>query len=295
MSSPTQIAEPAREPVVSSTGQLRERRSVAIESAHGRLPRPDFAELWAYRELARALAARDLKLRYKQTVLGAAWAVIQPVTAALIFAAVFGRLAHLPSEGVPYIVFVYAALCVWAYVSSSVEAAAESLVENNKLVTTIYFPRLLAPVAAVLPGLVDFAVSLGILAGLMAIYGVTPSWQLLAFPFCVVGAVGLSLGVGAWLSALNVLYRDVRYTFGFLLQLWLFASPVVYAASLVQGDWRYLFAANPLVGLLNSFRWSLFGTPLSAADAVSLATGALVLATGVLYFTRVERELADRI
>jgi lipopolysaccharide transport system permease protein len=260
------------------------------------LPRLDLRELWAYRELALFLALRDLKLRYKQTAFGVAWAIIQPLGAAVIFTIVFGRLAGLPSDGLPYAVFVFAGMIAWSYVSGSVGAAAESLVEHRTLITSVYFPRLLAPLAAVLPGLVDLAISLVILAVFMATYGVTPGAPLVLLPVWLVALVGTSLAAGFWLSALNVLYRDVRYALGFLIQLWLFASPVVFPSSLVDGDWRYLYSANPLVGALDGFRWSLIGAPAPGTeDLVSLAVGLLLFTSGVVYFRRVERRLGDRI
>ena len=260
------------------------------------LPRLDVRELWAYRELALFLALRDLKLRYKQTAFGIAWAIIQPLGAAVIFTIVFGRLAGLPSDGLPYAVFVFAGMIAWSYVSGSVTAAADSLVEHRALVTTVYFPRLLAPLAAVLPGLVDLAISLSILAVFMAVYGVAPSAAIVLLPVWLAALVGVSVAAALWLSALNVLYRDVRYALAFLIQLWLFASPIVFPSSLVDGLWRYVYSANPLVGVLDGFRWSLVGAPPPGReDVVSLAVGLVLLVTGAVYFQKVERRLGDRI
>ena len=259
-------------------------------------PRLLVRELWEYRELALFLALRDLKLRYKQTAFGVAWAVVQPLAAALLFTIVFGRLAGLPSDGLPYAVFVYAGMVAWSYVSTAVSAASESLVEHRALVTSVYFPRVLAPLAAVLPGLVDLLISLAILAVYMAAYGVAPSVALVLLPLWVVALVVTAVAAGLWLSALNVLYRDVRYALGFLIQLWLFASPIVFPSSLVEGAWRYVYSANPLVGALDGFRWSLLGAPPPGReDLVSLTVGLLLLVTGVLYFQKVERQLGDRI
>jgi lipopolysaccharide transport system permease protein len=212
----------------------------------------------------------------------------------VLFSVVFGRLAGLPSEGIPYPVFVFAGLTVWTYLSGAVGSAAESLVEHRDLVSKVYFPRVLAPLAAVLPGLVDFGISLLIVAIVMTFYGVAPGAALVLLPLWGVAMILIALGAGLWLSALNVLYRDVRYALGFVLQLWFFASPVVFPSSLFEGSWRYVFAANPVVALLDGFRWSLAGTPPPGPEAlVSLATGLLLLGGGIVYFRSVERRLAD--
>lgn len=259
--------------------------------------RVDLRELWAHRELALFLALRDLKLRYKQTFFGVAWALIQPLAGVAIFSIVFGRLADLPSDGIPYPVFVYGGLAVWAYFSSGVDAAAQSLVDKSSaLVTKVYFPRLLAPLAAVLPALLDLVLSLAIVAVFMAIYGVVPNAAVLLLPLWLLALVAVTLGVGVWLSALNVQYRDVRHALGFVTQVWLFASPVVYPSSLVDGGWRYVYALNPMAGVIDGFRWSLLGGPSpSAFVSVSLAMGLLLLVSGVLYFAKVERGFADTI
>jgi len=260
------------------------------------LPSLNLREVWAYRELAYSLALRDLQLRYKQTLFGVAWAVVQPLGAALIFTLVFDRAAGLPSDGIPYPVFVLTGVAVWFYFSTALESAAQSLVDNNELVTKVYFPRLLAPMAAVLPGLLDLAISLVLVGVFMVIYAVTPGAAILLLPFWIVALVLVAFGAGTWLSALNVLYRDVRYTLVFLIQLWLFASPVVFPASLVDGGWRYLFYANPMAGVIEGFRWSLLNGPAPPPEAlISAAVGILMLISGIAYFQRVERQLADRI
>jgi lipopolysaccharide transport system permease protein len=262
----------------------------------GWAPHLDLAELWAYRELALALAARDLRVRYKQTFFGVAWVVLQPLLAVFIFSVVFGRLARLPTDGIPYPVFVYAGLVVWFYFSSTITSAAQSLVDQREIVTKVYFPRLIAPIAAVVPGLVDLAISLLVLGVFLVIYGVTPGPEIVLLPFFLLGAVMLALGSALWLSSLNVKYRDVRHVLGFLLQVWLFASPVVYSSSLVEGNWRYLYAANPIVGVVDGVRWSLAGGPAPGAEAlVSLAVGVALLISGLAYFRRVERYFADLI
>jgi lipopolysaccharide transport system permease protein len=252
--------------------------------------------LWSHREVALVLAARDIKVRYKQTFFGLTWAVGQPLLAMVLFSILLGRLADLPSDGVPYPLFVYAGLAVWFYVATAVTGAAETLVQNPDLVGKVYFPRALAPVSAVAAALLDLAVSLGFVAVLVVYYGDPPSAALALLPVWVIAVVLLAMGVGLWLSALNVLYRDVRYALGFVIQLWFFASPVIFSSSLVDGNWRYLFAVNPLSGLLDGFRWSLIGTPPpTTAVLVSLAVILLIVGTGFVYFQGVERRFADQI
>jgi len=262
----------------------------------GWLPRLSPAELWSYRELALVLALRELKVRYKQTVFGLAWVIIQPLIAVAIFTIVFGRLAGLPSEGIPYAVFVYSGLVVWGYFSGALQSVAQSLVQNRDLVTKTHFPALIAPVALALPGLADLLVSLGVVAVLMGAYGVAPGVALILLPLWVGASLLVVLAAGLWLSALNVKYRDVRHTMTFLVQIWLFASPVVYASSLVEGAWRYVYALNPMVTVLDGFRWSLVDGPAPGLEAlVSLAVAALGLAGGLVYFLRAERRFADLI
>lgn len=258
------------------------------------LPRLDVRELWAYRELAYALALRDVKLRYRQTLFGALWALLQPLGAAAIFALVFGRLVDVPSDGLPYPAFVYAGLVIWTYVSNSVDAASRSLVERADLVTKVYFPRLHMPLAAVLPGVLDLGISLLLLGALAFAYGVVPGAAVILLPLWVGAAVLVAFAAGVWLATLNVEFRDVRHALGFIVQVWLFASPVVYPSSLVDGWAAYVFAVNPLVGVLDGFRWSALGGPAPGADAlVSLAAGVVLLVTGLVYFRRAERRFAD--
>jgi lipopolysaccharide transport system permease protein len=260
----------------------------------GRLPALEARELWAHRELALILALKDLKVRYKQTFFGVAWALLQPLIGVLIFSVFFGRLAHLPTDGIPYPVFSYVGLSIWLYVSAAVTSGAQSLVDNRDLVTKVYFPRLLAPVAAIVPALIDYAVSLAVIAVFLAVYGVVPGPAIALLPLWVVGAMLLALGVGLLLAGLNVKYRDVRYALPFLLQVWMFGSPVVYSSSIVQGAWRYVYAANPMVTLIVGARWSLAdGPPPGAPSFVSLLVVALLLVVGFLYFRRVERSFAD--
>ena len=253
-------------------------------------------ELWSYRELGLVLAERDLKVRYKQTLLGATWVVVQPLLAAAIFTVVFGRLAGLPSDGVPYAVFVFSGLVLWTFFSATVSAVAQSLVQNRELVTKTYFPALVVPVALALPGLVDLGVSLGVLAVGMVVYGVVPSVALALVPLWVLACLLVALALGLPLAALNVKYRDVRHTLGFLLQILLFASPVVYASSLVEGSWRYVYALNPMSSILDGFRWSVVGGSAPGREAlVSVAVVVVLLAVGLRYFLRAERQFADLI
>ena len=281
----------AEEGFASPTG---EKRWVENAPSHAWLPRVDVAELWASRELVLILALRNVKVRYKQTTLGVAWALVQPLAGVAIFTIVMRRLANVPSEGIPYPVFAFAGLAVWTYFASAATAAAESLAQYRELVTKVYFPRLLAPLAAILPGLIDLGISIVAVGVFMAIFGVRPSWAIVLLPLWVVAAAVTTFGVGVWLSALNARYRDVRNGLGFLLQIGLFATPVVYPSSLVHGSARLLLYVNPVAGVVEGFRWSLIGAPRPGLEAlVSLATALLVLSAGIVYFARVERRLAD--
>ena len=258
------------------------------------LPRVDLRELWAYRELALFLALRDLKVRYKQTFFGIAWAVIQPLAAVVVFSVVFGRLVGVPSDDVPYPVFVYVGMIAWIYFSTGLDEAAQSLVEKSALVTKVYFPRILAPLAALLPGLVDLGISALILAALMAAFGVVPGIAIVLLPAWVLALVAVAFGAGLWLSALNAQYRDVRHALPFLIQVWLFASPVVYPSSLVDGPWSYVYALNPMAGVVEGLRWSLVGAaPPGPHVFVSLGATLVLLASGIAYFQRAERRFAD--
>jgi lipopolysaccharide transport system permease protein len=257
-------------------------------------PRLDLGELWSSREIAYFLALRNVKTRYKQTFFGAAWAVLQPLAGVAIFSVVFGRLARVPSEGIPYPVFVFAGLVLWLYFANAASAATDSLAGYRNLVTKVYFPRLLAPLAAVLPGLIDLAVALVAVAAFMAIYGVAPTPAILLLPLWVLATVTFAVGVGTWLAALNVKYRDVRNALAFLVQLWFFATPVVYGSSLISGTWTFILAMNPMAGLIQGFRWSLIGGPAPGMPAlISLCIGAGILAAGIAYFARAERFFAD--
>jgi homopolymeric O-antigen transport system permease protein len=254
-----------------------------------------FRELWDYRELLYFLTWRDVKVRYKQTALGAAWAIIQPLFMMLVFSLFFGRLAKIPSDGIPYPIFTFCALLPWQLFAHALTESSNSLVANERLITKVYFPRLVVPIAAVLGGLVDFAVAFAILLVMMFYYGIVPSWAIVALPGFLLLAVMTALGVGLWLSALNVKYRDVRYTINFLIQFWLFATPVAYPSSIVPQKWRALYGLNPMAGVVEGFRWALLGKQEAPGTMlwVSVAVVILILIGGLCYFRRMEQQFAD--
>jgi lipopolysaccharide transport system permease protein len=253
-----------------------------------------FRELWEYRELLYFLTLRDIKVRYKQTALGAAWAIIQPLFMMLVFSLFFGRLAKVPSDGIPYPVFTFCALLPWQLFAHALTESSNSLVANERLITKVYFPRLMVPLAAVLGGLVDFAVAFVILLIMMAYYGIVPTWAIVTLPAFILLSILTALGVGLWLSALNVKYRDVRYTINFLIQFWLFATPVAYPSSIVPERWRTLYGLNPMAGVVEGFRWALLGKqPPGALLAVSVGVVIAILIGGLYYFRRMEQEFAD--
>jgi len=252
-------------------------------------------ELWEYRELLYFLTWRDIKVRYKQTYLGAAWAIMQPFFTMVIFSIVFGRLARIPSEGVPYPVFAYSALVPWMYFANALTHASASLVEQERMITKVFFPRLIIPLAAILAGLLDFMIAFVVLIGLMLYYGISPTVAIWTVPLFILLATATALGVGLWLSALNVHYRDVQYVVPFVTQLWLFATPVAYPSSLVHGPWRAILGVNPMAGVVEGFRWALLGkagtTNASLAISILMVIGLLV--SGLYYFRRMERTFAD--
>lgn len=260
------------------------------------VPRVDLRELWDYRDLALILAKRELQLMYRQTLLGVAWVVLQPLVGTIVFSVVFGELAQLPSDGVPYAAFALTGLTVWTFVSSAVSTAADSLVEDRDLVTKVYFPRLLAPMAAVLASTVELAITLVLLIPVLAVTRIVPPIQVLTVPLWIIGAVLLSLAAGLWLAAGNVLYRDVRHMLGFLLQSWLFISPVAFTSSLVPDKWKWAYYLNPAAGLIDGMRWSVLGTPWPGPYlAVSLASLVVLLVSGALWFNWAEHVFADTI
>jgi len=265
-----------------------------IQPSRGWL-RLNLRELWDYRELLYFLVWRDVKVRYKQTALGAAWAVLQPVMTMLVFSIFFGRLAKMPSDGVPYPIFVFAALLPWQLFAYALTESANSLVGNQNLIKKVYFPRLVVPLSSVLAGLVDFGISFVLLLGLMAFYGIRPGPAIVLLPLFVLLAVTTALAVGLWLAALNVEFRDVRYTIPFLTQFWLFATPVAYPSSLVPERWRALYGLNPMAGVVDGFRWVLLGKSGGPGITVLVSTIAVaaLLVGGLAYFRRMEKTFAD--
>lgn len=257
----------------------------------------DLRELWAYRELIYFLVWRDIKVRYKQTAIGVAWAILQPLAMMVVFTLFFGRLAKLPSEGVPYPLFAYAALLPWQLFSRAISDSTTSLITDQRLITRVYFPRIIVPLATTMAATVDFVIAAGLLVVLMFIYGVTPGAVVVWLPVFVLLMLVTALGVGFWLSALNVEYRDVMYTVPFLNQFWLFLTPVVYPSSLVPEPWRVLYGLNPMVGVVEGFRWALLGIgdgPSPMLTASTLVAVSLFV-SGIVWFRSRERTFVDTI
>jgi lipopolysaccharide transport system permease protein len=282
----TPPAAPVRQPRPLPATHLVERRSrVSL----------GLRELWQYRELLAFFVWRDLKVRYRQTLLGAAWAVLQPFITMVVFSVFLGRLVGVPSDGVPYPLFAFAALVPWTFVSQGVSQSANSLVGSQNLIKKVYFPRLVIPSAAVLAGLADFAIAFVVLVAMMLVYAIVPGVAILWIPLFLLLGTMTALAAGLWLSALNVRYRDVRYVVPFFLQVWLFATPVAYPSSLVAEPWRTLYALNPMAGVVEGFRWALLGTGGMPAGMllVSSAVAVVVLVSGAWYFRRAEATFAD--
>src|SRR5438309_7916795 len=254
-------------------------------------------EVWMYRELLYFFVWRDLKVRYKQTVIGVAWVVLQPLMSMGVFTIFFGRLAKLPSDGLPYPVFYFAALAPWTYFSTALTTTTNVVVENQRVITKVYFPRLILPFSSVLSGLVDFGIAFVVLLALVLGYGLRPGVQALWLPLLLLLALATALGIGLWLSALNALYRDVKYVTPFLVQFWMLASPVAYPSSLVPAKWRWLYGLNPMAGVIEGFRWALtgHGQPPGAAMAASAVGVAIVLLGGLFFFQKMETNIADRV
>jgi lipopolysaccharide transport system permease protein len=254
----------------------------------------NLSELWNYRELLYSFTWRDVKIRYKQTALGFLWAIIQPLFMMLIFTVFFGRLAKIPSDGLPYPLFVLAALLPWTLFAEGITRSTSSMITNASIMTKVYFPRLIMPLSGILSPLVDFAVSFSILVIVMAYFGFIPTMNVIFLPLFILLGLATSLAIGLWLSALNVQYRDFQYTIPFMIQLWLFASPVVYPASLVPESVRFLYGLNPMAGVIEGFRWALLGTEMPGAMIlVSVSVVVVLLVSGAFYFRKMEQYYAD--
>ncbi|MEY2432670.1 MAG: lipopolysaccharide transport system permease protein [Acidimicrobiaceae bacterium] len=261
----------------------------------GRWHLPSVSELWAYRELMLLLAWRDIKVRYKQTALGAAWAILQPLLTMIVFTLIFGRLGGIPSDNVPYALFSLAGLVAWTFFANGLLLGGTSLVTDVTLVTKVYFPRIFIPFAMMVAGLVDLAIALVVLLAMVFVYGRTPSPRIVLLPLLIVMLIVSTLGITLLLSALNVRYRDVRYVIPFMTQLWLFATPVAYSTTLLDGSWRWVAALNPMAGVVQGFRWAIIGTNINIGPliAVSGASATVLLIVGLGYFAKVERTFAD--
>jgi lipopolysaccharide transport system permease protein len=278
---------------ISSLGAVR-KPTVVVEPIRG-LFHLDLQAVWHYRELLYFLIWRDVKVRYKQTIIGAGWAILQPLMTMVILTLIFGKFAKIPSDGLPYPIFVYAALLPWNYFSQALSRSGTSLVGNARLISKIYFPRLIVPISAAVAPLVDFAIGFVLLVGMMTWYGIAPTWGVFTLPLFLLLALLSALAVGLWLSAFNVRYRDVGHTIPFLIQFWMFASPVAYPVSLVPEKWRVLYSLNPLAGVIEGFRWAVLGkeTPDFTVMALSAVVVVTILIGGLVYFTRVEQTFAD--
>lgn len=274
---------------------VHNRPLVTIESDQS-LVKLDLRDLWSYRELLYFLMWRDIKVRYKQTLLGAAWAIIQPLFTMLIFALFFGKLVGVPSDNIPYPLFAYSGLLLWMYFANAVVNSGNSLIGNANLITKVYFPRMLIPASAVAAGLMDFAISSVILCGLLIYYGVALSWNFILLPILVLLLTLLALGIGMWMSALNVKYRDIRYALPFVIQLWMFISPIIYPLSVVPQKWRWVLAFNPLTGIIEGFRALLFGRTFDWKLAlISTIITFAILLYSAFNFRRMEQHFADAV
>jgi len=255
----------------------------------------DLGAVWRYRELLGVLVMRDLQVLYKQAFLGAGWAILQPVFAVIIFSIIFGYIVKMPSEGVPYPLFAFAGVLPWTYFAEAVRRSGTGLVTDSELVRKVYFPRLIMPLANVISPLVDFCIAFLVLLVMMAFYGIAPSWKMLVIPPLMMIAVLLSLSIGLWLAPINVRFRDIKHTLPFIIQIWMYASPIVYPLSMVPQEWQALYALNPMVGVIEGFRWAVFdrGDPNLMALGIGGAIITLLLAGGLVFFRRMERTFAD--
>lgn len=254
-------------------------------------------DLWLYRELVFFMTWRDLKVRYKQTLLGASWAILQPFLTMVVFSIFFGSLAKVPSDGVPYPIFSYTALIPWTLFSKALQDASRSLVANSHMITKVYFPRMILPLSSVLAGVVDFLIAFVVLLGMMVFFNIYPTINIWVLPLFLLLALVTAVGVGLWLSALNVLFRDINYILPFLTQFWMYLTPVAYPSSMIPSNWQVIYALNPMVGVVEGFRWALLGTdqPPGVITLVSSIVALLLLISGMFYFRRMERLFADMV
>ena len=255
----------------------------------------DLGAVWRFRELLQVLVMRDLQVLYKQALLGAGWAILQPVFAVIIFSIIFGFIVHMPSEGVPYPLFAFAGVLPWTYLAEAVRRSGVGLVTDAELVRKIYFPRLIMPLANVVSPLVDFCIAFVVLLIVMAFYGIAPNVKMLVIPVLMIVAALLALSIGLWLAPINVRFRDIKHTLPFMIQIWMYASPIVYPLSLVPEQWRVLYSLNPMVGVIEGFRWAVFGQgePNFMALGMSAIIIVVLLAGGLVFFRRMERTFAD--
>lgn len=269
--------------------------TVVIQPVKG-LVSLNLKDIWKYRELVYFLTWRDLKVRYKQSVLGILWAILQPLLNMVVFTVIFGNLAKLPSEGLPYPIFSYTATVPWAFFAAALSTTARSMLTSGNMISKIYFPRMIVPFASVLANLVDFAIAFVILIGMMFFYNIIPSINMLFLPLFLILAIIIAMGVGLWLSALVVMYRDFGYILGFIPTFWMYLSPVVYPSSMIPEKWRLLYSLNPMTGVIEGFRWALLGTPVGVTPLMFVASATisvLIFVTGMFYFRRMERVFTD--
>ena len=283
-----------REAVVGESPSLAEVPVTIIRPSRGWISL-NLRDLWEYRELLYFLTWRDIKVRYKQTVLGAAWAIIQPFFTMVVFSLFFGRLAKVPSDDIPYPIFSYAALVPWTFFANGLQQSSTSLVASANLIKKVYFPRLVVPISGVISGVVDFVLAFVVLLGMMLYFGIVPTWNVVWLPLLLLLALVTSLGVGLWLTAMNVQFRDVRYAVPFLVQAWMFATPIAYPSSLLDEPWRTLYGINPMAGVVEGFRWALLGTETAPGPIVLVSALVAVglLISGAFYFRRMEKTFAD--
>ncbi len=288
------LGTPMRNPADVLSSAARSMPLIRIEPSRG-WTALKIKELWTYRELLYFLIWRDIKLRYKQTELGVAWAIIQPFLTMIIFSLFFGRLAKIPSDGIPYPVFAFTALLPWTFFANGLTQSSNSLVGNSNLITKVYFPRLIIPISGVLSGAIDFAIAFVVLIGMLFYYKMHITAAILWLPLFLILALTVALGVGLWFSALNVKYRDVRFVVPFIVQVWMFATPIAYSSTLIPEHWRAIYGLNPMVGVVEGFRWMLLGarTQPTPMIAVSTAVALAILISGAYYFRRVEKTFAD--